>query len=58
MEEVYLAAGLMPSSVIKNPANSTSLLLNFSALNTRPFLLQWDRMLHILWKAPPRCQSG
>ena len=41
MEAVYLAAGLIPSSVILNLANSTSFLanLNFSALNTRPFLL-------------------
>ena len=38
---VYLAAGLIPSSVIRNPANSTSLLvnLNLSELNTMPFLL-------------------
>ena len=44
---VYLAAGLIPSSVIRNPANSTSLPanLNFSELNTRQFLLQWERML-------------
>ena len=36
MEVVYLSAGLMPSSVIMNPAKSASLLanLNFSALNT------------------------
>ena len=54
MEVVYLTAGLIPSSLIMNPVNSTSLLanLNFSTLNTRLFLLQWERMLQILWKAP------
>jgi hypothetical protein len=43
---VYLAGVLIPP-------NSTSLLanLNFSELNTRPFVLQWERMLNILWKA-------
>ena len=41
---VYLAAGWIPSSVNRNPANSNSLPanLNFSELNTRPFLLQWE----------------
>jgi hypothetical protein len=36
IEVVYLSAGLIPSSVIMNPANYTSLLanLNFLALNT------------------------
>ena len=54
MASVYLAAGLMPSSVIRNPANSTSLLANqnFAVLNTRLFLLQCDKILHILLKAP------
>ena len=54
MEAVYFEAGLMPSSVIMSLANSTSPLANlkFAELNTRPFLLHWERMLHILWKAP------
>ena len=50
MEAVYLAAGLIPSSVSRNPANSTYFLenLNLSAEKTRPCLLQCEIMLHIL----------
>jgi hypothetical protein len=49
MASVYLAAGLIPSSVMRKPANSTSRL---AKRKTWPFLLQCDKILHILLKEP------
>ena len=53
MASVYMAAGLMPSLVMRKPAKSSSRLANrnFAGLKTRPFLLQYERMMQILLKA-------
>ena len=44
----------IPSSEMRNPANSTSLLanLNLAGLNTKPLLFQCEIILHILCKDP------